>query len=144
MSEDILPDGYEEAQTMYFPGPGASLAVAFSLQDEIRQLKENIGIVQREVDRREEMISAIIQEHRNAGIMNEGPLSILEKPGRRSLNLKAFEETYPDKFTRVAKVKYSATIADAERVLSGEEVEAICTRSESTWIIDYNLRKWSE
>lgn len=144
MSEDIIPDGYDKAQMMNSPLISGSLADAFSLQDEIRILKESIATIQREVDRRQEKVSTIIQDHITAGVWNEGSLSILEKPGRRALNLKAFEKGYPEQFKRVVKVKYSATIADLERVLSGEEVEAVCTRTESTFEIDYNLRKWSE
>lgn len=132
------------SQAVLTPSPSftaGTLDNVFSLQDEIRTLRENIAIIQREVDRRQEQVSAIVQEHVIAGIMHEGPLSILETPGRRSLNLKAFEKEHPEQFKRVAKVKYSTTIADAEKVLSGEEVEAVCTREASSYRIEVMLHE---
>ena len=109
---------------------------AITLQDEIRQLKENIGIIEREVERRQGQVDAIIQEHIQAGVWQEGPLFVKEKPGRRSLDVKKFEKEYPDEFKRVAKVKVTATIPDAEKVLNGEEVDSICIRAASTFEVD--------
>ncbi len=131
-------------QAITHPSPlmvAGSLDNALSLQDEIRTLKENIAIIQREVDRRQEQITNIVHEHLQAGIRNEGPLFITEKPGRRALDLKQFEAVYPNEFKRVAKVKYSATISDAEKVLSGEEIESVCTRGASTFEIDVMVRE---
>lgn len=134
-------------QAVLAPSPvlvAGTLDQAITLQDEIRQLKENMAIVQREVDRRQAHVNTIIDEHMHAGVWNEGPLFIKEKPGRRSLNLTAFEKEFPDEFKQVAKVKMTATIADAEKVLSGEAVDSICTRADSTFEIDVMISGGSE
>jgi len=126
-------------QAVLAPSPvlvAGTLDQAITLQDEIRQLKENMAIVQREVDRRQAQMITIIHEHMQAGVWQEGRLFIKEKPGRRSLDLAAFEQEFPDEFKRVAKVKMTATIADAEKVLSGEAVDSICIRADSTYEID--------
>jgi hypothetical protein len=129
------------SQAILTPTPSPFLVAgtlddAHTLQDEIRQLKENISIIQREVDRRQEQVMNIIHEHLQAGIRQEGPLFISEKQGRRSIDLKLFQQVYPDEFKKVARVKLSATIQDAERVLSVEEIDSVCTRGPSTYEID--------
>jgi hypothetical protein len=134
------------SQAILTPTPSPFLVAgtlddAHTLQDEIRQLKENISIIQREVDRRQEQITDIIHEHLQAGIRQEGLLFIAEKPGRRSLDQELFQQVYPDEFKKVARVKLIATITDAERVLCGEEIEAVCTRAPSTFEIDVMLRE---
>lgn len=83
------------------------------------------AIIQREFDRRQDQVNTFILEHRQAGFWQEGPLFITEKLGRRSIDLKKFEQVYPDKFNSVAKIKLTATIADTEKVLSGEEVDVM-------------------
>ena len=121
--------------------PLSSLEDAFNIQDEIRQLNENIKIIQRTIEDRERKISSIVDDHLNAGIRQEGRLFLKEKPGRRTLDIKAFEETYPDAFKKVAKVKVSATITDAEKVLPGDVVDELCSRGPSTWEIDLLLQE---
>ena len=116
-----------------------TLEEALNLQDEIRQLNENIKIIQRTIEDRQKQIDFIVSDHLNAGVRQEGRLFLKEKPGRRTLDIKAFESAYPEEFQKVAKVKLSATITDAEKVLSGEVVDSLCTRAPSTWEIDLLL-----
>jgi hypothetical protein len=112
-----------------------SLEDAFTLQDEIRQLTENIKIIQRTIEERQARLEYIITDSLNSGVRQEGRLFLKEKPGRRTLDIKAFESAFPEAFQKVAKVKMSATITDAERVLPNEVVDSLCTRAPSTWEI---------
>ena len=116
-----------------------SLEDGFTLQDEIRQLTENIKIIQRTIEERQARLECIITDNLNAGVRQEGRLFLKEKPGRRTLNIKAFESAFPEAFQKVAKVKMSATITDAERVLPNDVVDSLCTRAPSTWEIDLLL-----
>jgi hypothetical protein len=55
-----------------------------------------------------------VSDNLMACVRQDGRLYLKEKPGRRTLDIKAFEKVYPEAFRRLQRLSIPATIGDAE------------------------------
>ncbi|MCK9592815.1 MAG: hypothetical protein M0Q91_12500 [Methanoregula sp.] len=119
------------------------LQQAFELDIEICSL-------QKEIKDREDRKQFIIEEHVNAGVLQDGPFSIKKKVTKRdSLDTEAFAEKYPAEFEelwrKIGQTKFRPSKAEASKVLTSDQVEKICKHTESvTYSIEWDPHQGAE
>ena len=75
-----------------------------------------------------EKVQEILNEHIRAGVFAEGPFKIIEEvSSRRLVDIEKLKRKFPDIFRSVARQKYTASVGDVEKVLSGPDLAEVVT-----------------
>lgn len=102
-----------------------SLADAMDADCEAEQLEKQVQALKQKVQ-------GILNEHIRAGILSEGPFKIVEDVStRRLVNIERLKSLFPSVFQTVAHQKYTASVTDVEKILSGQDLEAVITVQET-------------
>ena len=116
----------------------------------VLELDEQITELQRQIKSLEQKREFIIQEHIQAGVMVEGPLSLKAKVTKReSLDVDAFAKKYPDEFRalyqEMGEAKFKPSKQDAAKVLTSFQVEKVCKKTETVnYTVVYELSTGAE
>lgn len=121
-----------------------TLQTAFMLQDEIRELKDQVKLLEKSIELKEARIKEIVVSHQQSGMTAEGPFFIEEKPGRETVDISLLKKRFPWVAEKVIKTSERATKKDISKYLSGEDAELVCKRSASTYEIGYDIRAGAE
>jgi len=118
--------------------------------EEVLEIDKEIVELQRQIKSREQRRAMIIEEHINAGVTVEGPLSIQKKVTKRdTLDAEAFSEKYPDQFfelwREISQAKFKPSKSDALKVLTSFQVEKVCKHTETvSYTVEYDLYHGAE
>lgn len=121
-----------------------TLQDAFLLQDEVRELKTRIKVLERDIEDRETKISEIITSHQQTGQTVEGPFFIEEKPGRETVDVELLKRRFPWVAEKVIKLTERATKKDVAQHLPGADVDLVVKRSTPSYSVGYDIRSGVE
>jgi len=116
----------------------------------VLEYDEHITELQRQIKTLEQKREFIIQEHIQAGVTTEGPLSLKAKVTKReSLDVDAFAKKYPDEFRvlyqEMGEAKFKPSKQDAAKVLTSFQVEKVCKKTETVnYTVVYELSTGAE
>ena len=82
--------------------------------------------LERQLQALRQKVQEILNEHIRAGVFSEGPFKIIEEvSARRLVDIGKLKDLFPDVFRTVARQKYTASVGDVEKLLSGSELEDV-------------------
>lgn len=116
----------------------------------VLEYDEQITELQRQIKSLEQKREFVIQEHIQAGVMAEGPLSLKAKVTKReSLDVDAFAKKYPDEFRalyqEIGEQKFKPSKQDAAKVLTSFQVEKVCKKTETVnYAVVYEMSTGAE
>ena len=116
----------------------------------VLEYDEQITELQRQIKSLEQKREYVIQEHIQAGVMAEGPLSLKAKVTKReSLDVDLFAQKYPEEYRalyqEIGEQKFKPSKQDAAKVLTSFQVEKVCKKTETVnYTVVYEMSTGAE
>lgn len=128
-------------QTFAMQTPIPNLQQAFELQDQIQAYKEQIKLIERDLEKVVAARDQIINQYKEHGIEREGPFFIeIEREGRRTVDLKLLAKRFPWAYEKCRKIKETCSLEDLSKELGGADMELVVKKSAPTLRVSWDPR----
>lgn len=118
--------------------------------EEVLDIDKELVELSRKIKSLEQKRAFVIEEHINAGIIQEGPLSIQKKVTKRdTLDADLMAEKYPELFDRlweqIGQKKFKPSKTEAALVLTSHQIEKVCKHSETiSYSVEFDIHHGAE
>lgn len=118
-----------------------NLQQAFSLQDQIQAYKEQIKLIERDLEKVVAARDQIINQYQEYGIEREGPFFIeVEREGRRTVDLKLLQRRFPWAYEKCRKIKEICSLDDLSKELAGADIELVVKKAAPALRVSWDPR----